>query len=106
MIIDTQSRVMMQPEPAVPLFHERVENQSAAVVDEYSYRSSVLSGRPNLAAIRMMMDAYGYRVERLSDWAGILRDNPDLNGGRDYARQGRATIRCVDAVDRGLASVP
>lgn len=95
-IIDTQSRMMMQPEPVVPLFREHVEKQSAAVLDRYSHGESVISGRPNLAAIRMMTDAYGYRVERLADWGGILRDNPDLRGCTDYAKQGRVTIRFVD----------
>jgi len=50
---------------------------------------SVLVGRPNLAAIGSCW-AYGYRVERLSDWAGLLRDNPATEDFGDYAGQKRS----------------
>ena len=51
---------------------------------------------PNLAAIRTMLGAYGYQVERLSDWAGLLRDNPATDDFGDYAGQKRITLRCVN----------
>ncbi len=44
-----------------------------------------------------MLGAYGYRVERLSDWAGLLRDSPRTEDCGDYANQKRITIRCVNA---------
>ena len=58
---------------------------------------SVLVGLPNLAAIRVMLAAYGYRVERLSDWAGLLHDNPGTKDCDDYANGRRITVRCVNA---------
>lgn len=42
-----------------------------------------------------MLGAYGYRVERFSDWAGLLRDNPSTEEFGDYAGQKRITIRCT-----------
>ena len=60
----------------------------------------MLTGRPNLTAIRTMLACYGYRVERLSDWAGLLRDNPHLKHPK-YAKQLRLTLRCV--YDEGAA---
>jgi hypothetical protein len=42
-----------------------------------------------------MLGAYGYRIERLSDWAGLLRDNPTAEDCGDYAHERRITIRCV-----------
>ena len=44
-----------------------------------------------------MLGAYGYRVERLSDWAGLLRDNPRSEDCADYANTKRITLRCVTA---------
>jgi hypothetical protein len=44
-----------------------------------------------------MLGAYGYRVERLSDWAGLLRDNPTAQDCGDYADGRRITVRCVSA---------
>src|SRR5579875_2853507 len=95
-LIDTQAREMMNPHPSVHLFQERVHRQSAAVSDRLSREGHVLSGRPNLAAIATMLDSYGYRIDRLSDWPGLLRDNPHLDGCGDYARHSRVTVRCVD----------
>jgi hypothetical protein len=43
-----------------------------------------------------MLGAYGYRVERLSDWAGLLRDNPSTEDFGDYTNPKRITIRCVN----------
>jgi hypothetical protein len=96
-LIDTQAQQMMNPKPAMGLLTENVAAQRNAARDRYAHGNTVLSGRPNLEAIRIMMDAYGYQVEPLlSDWGAVLRDNPDVEGCGDYARQQRITIRCVD----------
>ena len=76
---------------------EYADEEGSAAADTYTRGPSVLVGLPNLAAIRVMLDAYGYRVERLSDWAGLLRDNPTAEDFADYANQRRITIRCVNA---------
>ena len=96
LVIDTEAPGMMRPRPLVQVFTEPSEKQSAAAADALTFGTSVLTGRPNLAAIRTMLDCYGYRVERLSDWAGVLRDNPEVKGCGDYDRQSRITLRCVD----------
>jgi Methyltransferase domain len=97
LIIDTFSPYMMGPEPNVNVITEHDDGQGSAATDTYTYGPSVLVGRPNLAAIRTMLGAYGYRVERLSDWAGLLRDNPATDDCGDYANQKRLTIRCLKA---------
>jgi hypothetical protein len=96
LVIDTQDRGMMRPQAAIRVFSEPSDKQSAAAADAFTFGTSVLTGRPNLAAIRTMLDCYGYRIERLSDWAGVLRDNPRLEGCDDYAKKYRLTLRCVD----------
>jgi Methyltransferase domain len=97
LIIDTFSPYMMGPEPNVNVITEHDDGQGSAATDTYTHGPSVLVGRPNLAAIRTMLGAYGYRVERLSDWAGLLRDNAATDDCGDYANQKRLTIRCIKA---------
>ncbi len=95
LIIDTFSPYMMGPVPNVNVITEHADEEGKAAADTYSHGPSVLVGRPNLAAIRTMLEAYGYRVERLSDWAGLLRDNPGTDNCADYANGRRITVRCV-----------
>ena len=82
-------------DPGVPRIP--VPSRDAPAADDFTFGTSVLTGRPNLAAIRSMLDCYGYRVERFSDWAGLLRDNPQLEHPLKYAKQQRSTLRCVDS---------
>jgi hypothetical protein len=97
LIIDTFSPYMTGPVPNVNVIAEDPREQGAAAADRYTYGLPVLVGRPNLAAIRIMLAAYGYRVERLSDWAGLLRDNPGADDCADYAIGKRITVRCINA---------
>jgi hypothetical protein len=95
LIIDTFSPHMMGPVPNVHVITEYADEEGKAAADTYTHGPSVLVGRPNLAAIQTMLGAYGYRAERLSDWAGLLRDNPTTEDFGDYANQKRITVRCV-----------
>jgi hypothetical protein len=97
LIIDTFSPYMMGPVPNVNVITEYADEEGKAAADGYSHGPAVLVGLPNLAAIRTMLGAYGYRVERLSDWVGLLRDNPSTEDFGDYANQKRVTVRCVSA---------
>lgn len=95
-IIDTISPLMMAKMATVFVKQDPAMRESAAVSDKYSPGDKVLVGQPNLRAIQTMVRTYGFEVERLSDWDGLLRDNTDLEGVDDYARHLRQTIRCVD----------
>jgi hypothetical protein len=97
LIIDTFSPYMMAPVPNVNVITEYADQEGRAATDAYTHGPAVLVGLPNLAAIRTMLGAYGYHVERLSDWAGLLRDNPTTEDLGDYANQKRITARCVNA---------
>ena len=88
---------MMRPVPNVNVITEHADEQGKARADSYTHGPSVLVGCPNLAAIRTMLGAYGYRVERLSDWVGLLRDNPRPENCGDYANARRITVRCVSS---------
>jgi hypothetical protein len=95
LVIDTFSPHMMGPVPNVNVITEDADEEGKATADAYSHGRSVLVGRPNLAAIQTMLGAYGYRAERLSDWAGLLRDNPGASDCGDYANGRRITARCA-----------
>jgi hypothetical protein len=100
LVIDTFSPYMMGPVPNVNVITEHGDEEGKAVADAYACGPSVLVGCPNLAAIRTMLGAYGYRIERVSDWAGLLRDNPGADDCGDYANGKRITVRCVSAKAR------
>jgi predicted nicotinamide N-methyase len=99
LIIDTFSPHMMQPMPNVNVVTEYADEEGKAVADAYTHGPQVLVGRPNLAAIQTMLGAYDYEIERLSDWAGLIRDNT-ADDCVDYANQQRITARCVDVKAR------
>jgi hypothetical protein len=104
LIIDTVAKPMMRGRAAVYLAREQVAREGNAVNDQYSDGEMVLIGKPNLNAIRRMTSAYGFVVERLSDWAGLIRDNPDVTRLGPYAEQNRITIRCADKQSLALRS--
>jgi Methyltransferase domain len=101
LIIDTFSPYMMGPVANAHILTEDADEEGKAAADTYTDGQSVLVGCPNLAAIQTMLGAYGYRVERLSDWAGLLRDNPGTDNCGDYANGKRITARCVTATRPG-----
>jgi ubiquinone/menaquinone biosynthesis C-methylase UbiE len=104
LILDTQAQRMLDPDPLVRLHSERTQRIGTAKADAYSVGEWVLTGRPNLAAIRLMLGCYGYEVERLSDWPRLLADNPEaVSGCRDYAAGRRITLRCRRAEDDSAA---
>lgn len=90
-VLDTE--IHRGEQPVVWLDEERVERQGNAIHDEFSYGDTVLTGRPTLAALSLLSRAQGFAVERLSDWDGLLRDNPEADQVRDYRIGRRATLR-------------
>jgi hypothetical protein len=103
LVLDTQAHRMMDPEPKVLLHTELSELKGAAKADAYSVGDSVLTGRPNLEAIKLMLGYYGYEVERFSDWPRLLADNPEVKACRDYAIGRRITLRCRKTDDDSAA---
>jgi hypothetical protein len=101
LIIDT----MLDPHvsgPYVRVRAEPVERQGNAVADDYSHGDVVLVGRPSLRGLRVMMEAYGFEITHMSDWASLLRDNPEADGISDY-RQGRRATLTVEARPTGAS---
>ena len=93
LLIDTEVHVA-----AAPVAHLRVEDigpQRNAVADELAHGSAVLSGKPSVAGLRTILGAYGFEIERFSDWPGLIRDNPEhAKEVGNYRRGRRVTVRC------------
>lgn len=93
-VIDTVAPRMMSGPPQVYVRREAFQREGNAVKDAYSVGDSVLVGQPNFEGLLTMMSAYDFRLERLSDWDGLLRDNPDVRGvRRGYGQHNRITAR-------------
>jgi predicted nicotinamide N-methyase len=90
LVVDTE--LHRSPEPVVRLADEGVEREGNAVADAFTYGDTVLTGRPTLAALELLARTQGYAVDRLSDWDGLLRDNPEADQVRDYRIGRRATL--------------
>jgi hypothetical protein len=95
LVIDTEV-IPGEQRRRVRLRYDHVELQRNAVEDPYSHRGKVLVGLPSVPALKILLEAYDFRIDRFSDWGSLLRDNPALKVGVDvYATGRRVTARCV-----------
>ncbi|MGH3042768.1 MAG: class I SAM-dependent methyltransferase [Gaiellaceae bacterium] len=97
LVIDTVV-LRKRVQPVVYLRLDRNERERNAIADPYSYGETTLVGWPSVPALELLVQAYGFAVERYSDWGSLLRDNPEQPGVEDYAEGRRVTALCV-AVD-------
>jgi Methyltransferase domain len=95
LIIDTFVIAGRTAKPVVHLFTEHTERERNAVVDPFSHGDQTLVGWPSVKGLEALLEAYGFAVERYSDWGSLLRDNPDMGNVTDYAEGRRVTARCV-----------
>lgn len=102
-LIDTQ--VAQGSHPVIRLRVEHAFKQSNSIADDFSHDGRVLTGRPTVLALEKMMDAYGFELERYSDWAGLLRDNTETAEHYEaYSTGARVTAR-FKAREAGPASL-
>jgi Methyltransferase domain len=97
LIIDTE--VAGDELAVVHLRVESVTPQRNAVADDFAVGNRVLSGKPSVKGLELILSAYGFRVERYSDWAGLARDNPEnAEEFKNYVRGYRVTARCESKI--------
>jgi predicted nicotinamide N-methyase len=87
-VIDT--RVHLDDKRVIAVHTNTLERDGLALGDEYSYQGHALVGRPSVAALEFMLDAYGYDVARRTDWARIL--GPKANPANRYLTGARVTL--------------
>jgi hypothetical protein len=96
LIVDTE--VLPVNGPVVRLRRDAVELQQSAVQDPYSYGGKAVVGKPSIGALKFLLEAYDFEIERFSDWGSLLRDNPSLRNVGGYASGERVTVRCVSRI--------
>jgi hypothetical protein len=94
LVIDTFV-VPGEQKPLVHLYSEETGSQRNAVTDAFSHGNQTLVGWPSRRGLEALVEAYGFSVERYSDWGSLIRDNPGLSNVSDYAEGRRVTARCV-----------
>ena len=94
LVIDTFV-VPGEQKPLVHLYSEDTGKQRNAVTDAFSHGNQTLVGWPSRRGLEALVEAYGFSVERYSDWGSLIRDNPGLSNVSDYAEGRRVTARCV-----------
>lgn len=100
LIIDTV--VDRGPRNVIRLADEGIGREGNAIADEYTFGDRVLTGKPTVTAVGTMVGAYGFEVERMTDWPALLEQHPEAQGLGDYRMGKRATFRCR-ATHRGGA---
>ena len=74
---------------------ERAGNARNAVADQFSHGDRTIVGSPSFPALKLILEAYGFGIDRLSDWDALIRGNPGATHVGDYANGRRVTARCV-----------
>jgi ubiquinone/menaquinone biosynthesis C-methylase UbiE len=97
LIIDTKVLPRAR-KPIVQLRLNDTARQRAAVADAYSYDNKALVGKPSLPALKLIVETFGFEIERFSDWGSLIRDNPGVSRVGDYATGQRVTARCFSKV--------
>ena len=97
LIIDTKVLPRAR-KPIVQLRLNDTARQRAAVADPYSHDNMTLVGKPSLSALKLIVETYGFALERFSDWEALIRDHPRASRVGDYATGQRVTARCVSKV--------
>ena len=93
-IIDT--RVSLDKNPVVRVYRNRVEPESMAVEDRYSYQGKSLVGSPSMSALKRMLASYGYRIASQTDWSRILSEHESpANEAKKYLAGKRVTLLAV-----------
>lgn len=95
LIIDTNVSPDRDDEaaPVIRLLRDDTSKQQHAADDAYSHNGVTLAGKPSLAAVRQMLEAYDFEVEDVYDWQGLLAAHPSVDGAADYQKGLRVTVR-------------
>jgi predicted nicotinamide N-methyase len=88
LIVDT--RVHLSERRVIAVHTNEVDRDSLAVPDRFSAEGRTLVGRPSMAALEYMLDAYGYEIVGRPDWPGIL--GPKANPENRYLTGARVTL--------------
>jgi Methyltransferase domain len=92
LLLDTA--VYRSEEPVVRVKAEDIERQGNSAAGQLAYDGRMLVGRPSPAALELMLDSFGFEVEKKFDWQRFLRTRPMVTTVKSYRRGDRVTWLC------------
>lgn len=92
LVVDTA--VIRHEDRFVRVGIDRTDKESAAAPNSLAHEGRMLVGRPSVAALEMMLDLYGFTVEKYFDWQTLIAENPKSKTNA-YGNGRRVTVRCT-----------
>lgn len=94
-LIDTA--VIINDLPVVKLNVEDITKQSAGDDHTFAHEGRLVTGRPSVPALELLLDANGFKVEKRFDWSAFIGETPDAKAVTSYRSGRRATWLCTPA---------
>ena len=92
-LIDTQ--VLLSEEPIVEVFLEDTAEEKTGSDHSFDVEGQLLSGRPSVSALELMLNAHGFKVAERFDWpAFIAKRFPNSGSVNKYKAGQRVTWLC------------
>ena len=92
LLLDTA--VYRSDEPVVRIRAEDVDRPGNSVTNHLALGGRMLVGRPSPAALELMLDSFGFEIEKKFDWQRFLRTRPMVTTVKSYRRGERVTWLC------------
>jgi Methyltransferase domain len=92
LLLDTA--VYRSDQAVVRVRAESVERPGNATDSQLAHDGRMLVGRPSPAALELMLDSFGFEVEKKFDWQRFLRTRPMATTVKSYRRGDRVTWLC------------
>ena len=92
-LVDTA--VILDDEPMVKLFSEDVSKESSGLDHTFARAGRLVTGRPSVPALEMLLETHGFTVVKRFDWQGFLeRHHPEAKVVGSYREGRRVTWLC------------
>jgi hypothetical protein len=92
LLLDTA--VYRSDEPVVRIKAEDVERPGNSTPSHLAHDGRMLVGRPSPVALELMLESFGFEVEKKFDWQRFLRTRPMVTTVKSYRRGDRVTWLC------------
>ena len=93
-LVDTA--VIVHDEAMVKLRAEDVGKESSGLDHTFTRAGRLITGRPSVSALEMLLETHGFTVVDRFDWNGFLeRDHPNAKAVRSYREGRRVTWLCA-----------